>query len=356
MAGRRREFVDSRLRRCPPDRASAVSYGQAGENALRFPHLAHRSAAVHKLHRATTAARIDFDSGKGETFSRLRALAYSSRNLSRRPGPPHPFPTADDRQKQRIRIIAEDLDAHRKRVLTEHPHLTLTGLYNVLEKLRAGTAPDALETADRRIFDDGLVLILKEYHDELDTAVAAAYGWPADLSDNDILVRLVALNRERVKEEAAGQVRWLRPDYQIPRFGGAKGKLALTGGAEPGRRRRTHRPPTRLPDPGVGTDRRRSVSAGQRNQIDDSHRPRCALQARPPRAAADGSRARRPDPRRRLGHQPRRRPKFPAPARRMTTRFARPEHHDQKRSTPRTLAESVSLAPFCETRCNSVFA
>ena len=37
-------FVDSRLRRYPPDRASAVSYGQAGENALRFPHLAHRSA------------------------------------------------------------------------------------------------------------------------------------------------------------------------------------------------------------------------------------------------------------------------------------------------------------------------
>jgi hypothetical protein len=87
MAERRREFVDSRLRRCPPDRASAVSYGQAGENALRFPHLAHRPAAVHKRHSAT-AARIDFDSGKGETFNRLRALAYSSRNLSRRPGAP----------------------------------------------------------------------------------------------------------------------------------------------------------------------------------------------------------------------------------------------------------------------------
>jgi putative transposase len=53
MAERRREFVDSRLRRYPPDHASAVPYGQAGENALRFPHLAHRSAAVHKLHRAT---------------------------------------------------------------------------------------------------------------------------------------------------------------------------------------------------------------------------------------------------------------------------------------------------------------
>ena len=91
MARGRCEFVDSRLRRCPPDRASAVSYGQAGENALRFPHLAHRSAAVHKLHSAAATSRIDFDSGKGETFSRLRALAYSSRNLSKRPGPSHSF-------------------------------------------------------------------------------------------------------------------------------------------------------------------------------------------------------------------------------------------------------------------------
>ena len=144
---------------------------------------------------------------------------------------PFPFPAADDLQKQRIRNLAEDLDAHRKRALTEHPHLTLTGLYNVLEKLRAGTAPNALNPADRRIFDDGLVLILKEYHDKLDAAVAAAYGWPADLSDNDILARLVALNQERVREEASGHVRWLRPEYQIPRFGSARDKLALTGGA-----------------------------------------------------------------------------------------------------------------------------
>ena len=33
------EFVDSRLRRSPPDRASAVPHGQAGENAMRFPTL-----------------------------------------------------------------------------------------------------------------------------------------------------------------------------------------------------------------------------------------------------------------------------------------------------------------------------
>ena len=132
---------------------------------------------------------------------------------------------------QRIRAIAEDLDAHRKRVLAEHPHLTLTGLYNVLEKLRAGAQPAALSPDDRRVFDDGLVLILKEYHDKLDAAVAAAYGWPADLSDSEILARLVALNAERAREESEGLIRWLRPDYQIPRFGSAKEKLGLTGGA-----------------------------------------------------------------------------------------------------------------------------
>src|SRR6185312_359325 len=65
---------------------------------------------------------------------------------------PFPFPAANDLQKQRIRRIAEDLDAHRKRVLTDHPHLTLTGLYNVLERLRAGTQPADLTPDERRIF------------------------------------------------------------------------------------------------------------------------------------------------------------------------------------------------------------
>ena len=39
-----------RLRRFPPERASALPPGQAMENAKRFPPLAHRSAAAHKLH------------------------------------------------------------------------------------------------------------------------------------------------------------------------------------------------------------------------------------------------------------------------------------------------------------------
>ena len=39
-------------------------------------------------------------------------------------------------------------------------------------------------------------------HKKLDAAVAAAYGWPADLTDEQILERLLALNLERAAEEA----------------------------------------------------------------------------------------------------------------------------------------------------------
>jgi len=90
-----------------------------------------------------------------------------------------------------------------------------------MEKLRAGTEPRALDEHDSKIFDNGLVLILKELHDRLDVAIAEAYGWSADLTDDEILAKLVALNKERSTEEKRGLVRWLRPDYQIPRF--AKG-------------------------------------------------------------------------------------------------------------------------------------
>jgi hypothetical protein len=34
----------------------------------------------------------------------------------------------------------------------------------------------------------------------------------------ETLERLVALHAERVAEEQAGRVRWLRPEYQVPRY------------------------------------------------------------------------------------------------------------------------------------------
>ena len=129
---------------------------------------------------------------------------------------PFPFPDPPSRCAKNIRAIAEELDAHRKARQAEHPRLTLTQIYNVLEKLRAN-APLAAD--DERIKSEGLVLILKELHDRLDELVFQAYGWPQDLSDEEVIARLVALNNERAEEEARGIVRWLRPDYQKARAG-----------------------------------------------------------------------------------------------------------------------------------------
>jgi len=141
----------------------------------------------------------------------------------------------------RIRTLAEQLDAHRKRQQAAHPGLTLTGMYNVLEKLRSG---EPLTPKERVIHEQGLVSVLRQLHDELDEAVLHAYGWgdllpllrvahgnqaPAEGStredakrafDEAVLERLVALNAERAAEEARGHVRWLRPEFQNPAASG----------------------------------------------------------------------------------------------------------------------------------------
>ena len=77
----------------------------------------------------------------------------------------------------------------------------------------------ALEALYKKYSDKGLILILKEHHEKLDRLVFEAYGWPDTLTEEQILEKLVALNHERAAEERRGHVRWLQPDYQIPRFG-----------------------------------------------------------------------------------------------------------------------------------------
>ena len=134
-----------------------------------------------------------------------------------------PFPDEDTGLTpalcERIAQLAEQIDAHRKRVLAPEASaagsagLTLTGLYNVLTALRDGRALTAKEKAIHTL---GLVGVLRELHDELDAAVLAAYGLPAGASTDDILAHLVQLNTERAQEEAQGRVRWLRPEFQNP--------------------------------------------------------------------------------------------------------------------------------------------
>ncbi|KZL50277.1 type II restriction endonuclease subunit M [Nodularia spumigena CENA596] len=126
---------------------------------------------------------------------------------------PFPFPEPTAEQKQKIRELGEKLDAHRKQVQAQHPDVTITGMYNLLEKLRA---EQPFTDADRKYNDKALISILKSIHDELDEAVFAAYGWSQSSSDNEILTQLVALNAERTAEERNNLIRWLRPEYQAP--------------------------------------------------------------------------------------------------------------------------------------------
>ncbi len=140
---------------------------------------------------------------------------------------PFPFPEATAEQQARIRELAEQLDAHRKRQQALHPTLTLTDLYNVVEKLRAG---QPLATAkEQTINQQGLASVVLSLHQQLDAAVAAAYGWPAALPEAELLQRLVALNHARAAEEKNGLVRYLRPAYQAPEL--QQQALALPGRA-----------------------------------------------------------------------------------------------------------------------------
>jgi len=131
-----------------------------------------------------------------------------------------PFPATTNETAARIRTLAEQLDEHRKRQQALHSDLTITGMYNVLEKLRSG---EELTAKEKQIHEKGLVSVLKQIHDELDAAVFDAYGWPHDLTDEEILERLVELNHERAEEEKQGLIRWLRPEFQNP----ASGKQAV---------------------------------------------------------------------------------------------------------------------------------
>ena len=132
---------------------------------------------------------------------------------------PFPFPAWTEVQHTALAEAGERLDAFRKARLAEQPQLTLTRLYNALEAHRArvasGTAMTAQQAAD---FEAGSVLILDELHRAIDRLTLEAYGWPQGESTEQRLARLVALNAERAAEEARGEVRWLRPDYQKPKF------------------------------------------------------------------------------------------------------------------------------------------
>ena len=83
----------------------------------------------------------------------------------------------------------------------EH-HTTIAAAAHSFDQLRAawlnpsGVNPVLLQ--ERTMTD--LYNRLSDAHEELDKAVYAAYGWPLNLTDDEILTRLLDLNRERASE------------------------------------------------------------------------------------------------------------------------------------------------------------
>ena len=166
---------------------------------------------------------------------------------------PFPFPLAVDptlkptdplfAQQERLRELGERLDAFRKERLAEHDFLTMTGLYNALERLRElkNGVGEPLTEAERNVHQAGLISVLKEIHDGIDRTVFTAYGWEdliprlvgkpgatlpsphktpdQEAAEEELLSPAGSLNLERAAEEKRGLVRWLRPDYQIPKLG-----------------------------------------------------------------------------------------------------------------------------------------
>ena len=152
-----------------------------------------------------------------------------------------PFPDCDETRKQRIRTLAESIDSHRKRQRSQFSTLSITDMYNCLTKIRSG---EPLSSKDGLTHEQGLVSVLKQLHDDLDAEVFDAYAWPHYLGDDEILRRLVDLNRERAEEEKRGTIRWLRPEYQNP--DGVQAASSTQGACRSSRNLPKHLPPSRV--------------------------------------------------------------------------------------------------------------
>jgi hypothetical protein len=198
------------------DQATAPDHSLVCVVSSEALHLGILSSAIHVMWAMAAGSRL----GIGNDPRYNKGLCFD----------PFPFPDPTPVQRGAIADVAEALDRHRKEALARDERVTMTGMYNVLEKLRSG---EALTAKEREIHELAACGVLEEYHEALDRLVAAAYGWPWPLPREAILERLVALHDVRVAEERGGEVRWLRPDYQVPRFGGGGEAVGIGAPAAP---------------------------------------------------------------------------------------------------------------------------
>jgi hypothetical protein len=109
--------------------------------------------------------------------------------------------------------LCQRLDTHRKQGQAAHPEITITGMYNLLEKLRSG---QPFTDSDREYNNKALVSTLKQIHDELDVAVLEAYGW-------DDLVPM--LSPSPLAPLPAGEGNRIMPPSPLGRRAGDEGQI-----------------------------------------------------------------------------------------------------------------------------------
>jgi very-short-patch-repair endonuclease len=107
------------------------------------------------------------------------------------------------------------LDTHRKQVQAAHPKITITGMYNLLEKLRSS---QPFTDGDREYNNKALVSTLKQIHDELDVAVLEAYGW-------DDLVPMLSPSPLAPLPRVEGNQNRIMPPSPLGRRAGDEGQI-----------------------------------------------------------------------------------------------------------------------------------
>ncbi len=127
----------------------------------------------------------------GASGSQLRDAESASRYTPTTCFETFPFPRPTDEQRQAIAAAAHQLNQLRENWLNPRDEQGRSYLEGSAE-LRRRTLTNLYNKKD-----DDECTWLQNAHDELDAAVAAAYGWPADLSEQEILTLLLDLNLER---------------------------------------------------------------------------------------------------------------------------------------------------------------
>jgi hypothetical protein len=168
------------------------------------------SSAIHVTWAAAVGGRL----GVGNDSRYQKKFCFDS----------FPFPVPGKQDRAGVGRIAAEIDDLRKRVISQSDDVTMSGMYGVLDRLKTG---EALSNKEQRIYELGACGRLAELHEQLDVAVAKAYGWAWPLSRDEILARLVSLHRTRKNEESSGKCRWLRLEYQAPRYRGEVAHVPL---------------------------------------------------------------------------------------------------------------------------------